>query len=386
MREKRFQVNSLWKMLFALTLLFFLGTPVRAQSSSAQNNKPVQDNDATRPELAQFDQFLNSHMEIAEQLRKNPSLVNDKGFVKNHPVLQTYLQEHPGIREELKENPNAFMRQGDRFDRHEDARDNSVTRGEMAQFNQFLEGHREIAEQIRKDPSLVNNEEFVEHHQALQSYLQDHPGVREEFKTNPNAFMRQEDRFDRHEDARDTDSAHRDYDSARRDDDATRPGNDTARRDNDATRTDNDTARRDNDAARNDENTARRDDDTNRKGQARFNQFAESHREIAEQLRKDPSLVNNKQFVDNHPALQAFLQEQPDVRDQMKTNPNAFMTQENRFDRQEGSGTGDTSRAHLPVLGNSWEATPTLLKKCPRILPWSRSTSMSIATPTFKII
>ena len=33
----------------------------------------------------------------------------------------------------------------------------------------------------------------------------------------------------------------------------------------------------------------------------------DSHPEIAEQLRKNPSLVNNQEFVENHPALQTFL-------------------------------------------------------------------------------
>ena len=328
MKKEQFQVKNLWKVLFALMLLFFLGTPVRAQSST-QDTKPAQDNDMTRRGRTQFNQFLDSHREIAEQLRKDPSLANNKEFVKNHPELQTYLQEHPGIRDELRENPNGFMRQEDRYDRHEDARDDSASRKNMAQFDQFLNGHREIAEQVRKDPSLLNNREFVQHHQALQTYLQDHPEVRDEIKTNPNAFMQQEDRFGRDEDARETYSANRDYDSTRRDDDA---------------------ARRDNDSAHNDHDVTRRDDDAKRKDQDRFNQFAQSHREIAEQLRKDPSLVNNREFVDNHPALQAFMQEQPDIRDEMKANPNAFIAQEVR-DHQEGSGTNDATREHVASFG-----------------------------------
>src|SRR5579863_4522842 len=210
MRKKRIQVKRLLRFFLALTLLFFLGTPVRAQSTPNQDNKSVQDNDSRRSELAQFDQFLDNHGEIAEQVRKDPSLVNNKEFVKNHAALQTHLQEHPGIREELKENPNAFMRQEDRFDRQEDARDNNAARRDMTQFKQFLDGHREMAEQLRKDPSLMDNRDFVQHHQALQTYLRDHPEVREEIKANPKAFMQQEDRFDNGEDAPETDSTRRD--------------------------------------------------------------------------------------------------------------------------------------------------------------------------------
>ncbi|HEV7967081.1 MAG TPA: hypothetical protein VGP19_05900 [Candidatus Acidoferrales bacterium] len=333
MSKKRLHVKHLPALFLALTLSFFLGTTGRAQSTPAPDNRQVQDSDTTRKELARFDQFLDGHREIAEQLRKDPSLVNNKDFVKNHPALQTYLQDHPGIREEIKENPNAFLRQEDRIDRHEEARDNDTSRRNLARFDQFLDGHREIAEQLRKDPSLVNNREFVKSHPALQTYLQENPGVREEIKENPNAFLRQEDRFDRPEEARDTDTA-------RRDNDASRPG-DSARGDNDA--------RRD-DAARRDD-TSRTDNDATRKDMARFDRFADSHREIAEQLRKDPSLVNNKEFVDKHPALQAFLQEQPGVREDLMQNPNAFMRSEDRFDRREDQRGNDTTRGHWASFG-----------------------------------
>ena len=129
----------------------------------------TRDRDTTRPELANFDQFLDSHRETAEQLRKDPSLVNNEQFVKSHPDLQAYLQQHPEVREEVKENPNAFMHQEARYERTEDAtatrstvtRDRDTTRHELANFDQFLDSHRETAEQLRKDPSLVNNEQFV---------------------------------------------------------------------------------------------------------------------------------------------------------------------------------------------------------------------------------
>src|ERR1700686_83690 len=270
-----------------LCLALFVGTPAGAQSVSVQDNKPLQDNDTTRRELAQFDQFMDSHPEIAEQLRKDPSLVNNRDFVANHPALQTFLQEQQGVREEMRENPNAFMRKENRFDRSEDARDRDTSGRERAQFNQFLDSHREIAEQLRKDPSLVNNREFVATHPALQAFLQEQPGVREQIRQNPNAFMQQESRFDRS------------------------------------------------------------DRDTTGSEMEHFDQFMDNLREIAEQLRKDPSLVNNREFVANHPALQTFLQEQPEVREQIRQNPNAFMEHENRNGRSEGGGYGDDNDRHV---------------------------------------
>ena len=276
-----------WLTFSALAISCSLATPVKAQGT-----KPLPDTDTTRQELASFDQFLDSHRETAEQLRKDPSLVNSEEFLKNHPALQTYLQQHPQIREEIKESPETFMRKENGFDRPEYTRDRDTTRRELANFDLFLDSHRETAEQLRKDPSLVNNEQFVKSHPDLQAYLQQHPEVREEVKENPNAFMHQEARYERTEDA-------------------------TATRSN-----------------------VTRDRDTTRGELANFDKFLDSHRETAEQLRKDPSLVNNEQFVKSHPDLQAYLQQHPEVREEVKENPNAFMHQEARYERTE-----DTARS-----------------------------------------
>jgi len=241
----------------------------------------ARDRDVTRGELANMDRFMDSHPEIAEQLRRDPSLVNDQKFVKNHPELQEFLAEHPGVREEYKENPNAFMHREERFDRREDQmRDRDVTRGELANMDRFMDSHPEIAQQLRRDPSLVNDKKFVDNHPDLQQFLAEHPGVREEYKENPNAFMHQEQRFDRREDQL-------------------------------------------------------RDRDVTRGELVNMDRFMDSHPEIAEQLRRDPSLVNDQKFVNNHPELQEFLASHPGVREEYKENPSAFMHQEQRFDRRE---------------------------------------------------
>jgi phage-related protein len=265
-----------------------LVSPATVQSQTM----PPQDRDdsMSRGQLSSFDNFLDSHPEVSEQLRKDPSLVNNEDFVEKHPALQQYLQQHPEIREQISQNPNGVMHQEQRFDRHEDQpRDRDITRGELANMDRFMDSHPEIAEQLRKDPSLVNNREFVENHPALQQFLASHPGVREEYRENPNAFMNREERYDRREDQV-------------------------------------------------------RDRDMTRGELVNMDRFMDSHPEIAEQLRKDPSLVNNKEFVENHPALQQFLASHPGVREEYKENPNAFMHQEQRFDRHEDSNLGRRDR------------------------------------------
>ena len=269
---------------YCLILLTFGGMLVAAPASLRAQTMTAPDRDdvVTRQQLAAFDSFLDSHPEIAEQLRSNQSLVNNEEFVENHGALQQYLQQHPEVREEISQNPNGFMRQERSFDRREDqVRDRDMTRGELVNMDRFLDSHPEIAEQLRKNPSLVNNEEFVENHPAFQQFLANHPGVREEFKENPNAFMNQEQNFDQRE------------------------------------------------------AQATRDRDMTRGELVNMDRFLDSHPEIAEQLRKNPSLVNKKEFVENHPALQQFLTQHPGVREEFKENPNGFMGQVQSFDRSQ---------------------------------------------------
>jgi phage-related protein len=293
-----------WPATPMLAALISLGVPavVHASPAQSQNSQPAQNSDITGQELAQFDQFLDSHREISEQVRQNPSLVNNDQFVKNHPALQSFMQQHPTVREELKENPNAFMHREARYDRQEDR-----MRDERLRFNGFLDSHREIAEQLRKDPKLINDAKYVNEHPELQTYLQQHPEFQEAAKKDPDAFTRADkDRYARH------DNDNRDRDE---------------RRDNDA--------RHDNDNRYNHHDADDRDRDAHRDELANFDRYLDSHRETAEQIRKDPSLVNNDEFVKNHPSLQSYLQQHPGVRTAIKQNPNAFMQQEARYDQNE---------------------------------------------------
>src|SRR5579863_4697336 len=271
--------------------------PAPNSSPSAPNSVPQdRDPDLTRQQLAAFDQFLDAHPELAQQVRKDPSLVNNEEFVENHPDLQRYLQEHPEVREDLRQNPNAVMHQEERYDRREDKKegklDPDVTRRELANMDRFMDSHPEIAEQLRKNPALIDNKDFVHDHPALQEFLANHPGVREEYKENPTQFMAREENFDRRE--------------------------------------------------------GKLDPDVTRRELANMDRFMDSHPEIAEQLRKNPALIDNKDFVQDHPALQEFLASHPGVREEYKENPTQFMAREENFDRREDSrGDHDVTRGEL---------------------------------------
>jgi hypothetical protein len=290
-KTRRMYIPASLASLLTSALLFCVGTAASGQTTPSpvppQPVPPQYDNDTTHRELAGMDRFLDSHPELAEQLRKDPSLINNQEWVNNHPALQEYLEKHPGVREEFKENPNAFMRQENRYDQREERRegDRDTTRRELASMDRFLDSHPELSEQLRKDPSLINNHEWVENHPALQEYLEKHPEVREEFKENPSAFMRQEERYDRREGDRDRDRV-----STGMRDDRNRMG-----------------------------------DPEGRGELTSFGQFLGGHSSVAEQLSKDPSLANNKEYLASHPELGEYLKSHPGMTAQLAQNPQAVM-------------------------------------------------------------
>src|ERR1700723_2361153 len=296
MKQSHFHLKT-WPAVSALTGFLCLGTPVIAQSASAQNTPALQGDDATRQELANFNQFLDSHPELSDQLRKDPSLVNNDDYVKQHPALQTYLQDHPAVRQQIKNDPNAFMREETRFDRHEDDRDRDrdIKRQELARFDQFLDTHRETAEQLRKDPSLVDNEEFVRSHPARQTYLREHPELREQIKSNPNGFMQQEARYARYD---------------------------------------------------NRENGMDRDAMSHRQA-ASFGEFLGGHSEISRRLSEDPTLAKNQEYLENHPELQQYLSSHPDVNKELMANPQSFVKSAQQFSTTSNTTTAPAMKTPM---------------------------------------
>ncbi len=300
-----------------MTLLCF-PCPTHAQSSAPQDRQATQGDDITHRDLARFDQFLDSHREIADQLRKTPSLIDNPQFLQSHPELNAYLQEHPSVKQEISQQPGTFMRLEDMYSRDASLRDRDAgsqdrdagrgdvanrndDRGDVANFDRFLDGHREIAEQVRKDPSLLDNRDFVRDHPALQTYFQQNPAVRDQLRQDPNAFMRQQDAYDRDSNMRDRDAG--------------------------------------------------ADRDAYRRDAANFDRFLDGHREIAEQVRKDPSLLDNRDFVRDHPALQTYFQQNPGVRDQLRQDPNAFMRQQDAYDHDSNMRDRDPMRDHMADFG-----------------------------------
>jgi hypothetical protein len=149
-----------------------------------------------------------------------------------------------------------------------------ITRGEVARFDRgYLDEHPEVARALARDPGLVDNRQFCANHPGLGEYLLAHPGIRTELKRYPNRFMTDEWRQERW----------------------LVPGGP--------------------------------------RPLANTDRYLDRHPEVAQQINANPRLIDNRQYVDNHPGLHEFLENHPEARRDWKSHPYRFINREDRYGR-----------------------------------------------------
>jgi phage-related protein len=163
----------------------FLATVAVAVSLAIPLAMRAADLDATRPEVHQFDAFLNPHPALGSELTHNPALVKDPAFLKKHPELEQFLRTHGQIRQELNENPSGFMSKVDAY------------RRQVAEFDQFLKTHPNIQRDLSANPRLAEDGSYLSKHPQLKQFLDSHGGVRAELQADPTTFMSREKGYQR---------------------------------------------------------------------------------------------------------------------------------------------------------------------------------------------
>jgi phage-related protein len=128
---------------------------------------------------------------MAEDIRKDPSLLTNKAFVSSHPQLTEFLDTHAGVAKEIQANPAAFVKDEEYWQKQSVSEREASTKS----FGNYLETHPDVAKQLRKDPSLASNPAYLANHPELKQYLEDHLGVREEIHNNPKALFQREGRY-----------------------------------------------------------------------------------------------------------------------------------------------------------------------------------------------
>ncbi len=158
--------------------------------------------------------------------------------------------------------------------------DKDITRSEMEKFDRFLDEDPKIAKEISKNPSLVDNQQYVNSHRSLAAFLQNHPKIREELRENPQAFMEREKRFQ---------------------------------------------------SAEGPEPVGPITEEELKN----FDRFLDSHPQIATDVQKNPRLVDDQNYLNNHHELKEWLSHHQSVRDELKANPQAFIAREQTREKHE---------------------------------------------------
>jgi hypothetical protein len=216
------------------------------------------DSPAARHELQSFKQFLANHPWIANKLRENPSLANDKGFQHHSPELPQFLNAHPFVQSNFKIDANGVMSRVQQSDLG--SPNNHLNYQEMRNFKHFLSIHPWIADKLRQKPSLANDKGFLNGAHELPEFLNAHPYVQAQIRADASGVMRRVQELPP---------------------DEPRPG-------------------------------------AHSSDYEALKLFMDNHKWIAEKLKDDPSRATNKDFLKDSRELRQFLEAHPYLQEQFK--------------------------------------------------------------------
>lgn len=150
----------------------------------------------------------------------------------------------------------------------------NATQQDVASFNRFLSEHPDVEKQLKANPYLINDPNFMSTQPALRAFLEDHPHVRGQLQQSPIDFVRRE---------------------------GSAGGTSTNRG-----------APDDSSATENEREVGRMDE------------FLDEHRGIEQQLELNPSLISDSSYLAQHHDLQVFLNAHPQARQEFVANPGTF--------------------------------------------------------------
>ncbi len=146
-----------------------------------------------------FNNFLNTHPQIASDLSIHPRFVNDPHYLEDHPELRQYFANNPGVARAIKSDPFGFMssqgsygwQRGNRTGWYQGWHRNWYP-NQRSNFNTFLGQHPGMAQELYEHPNYVHDRDWLRRHPEAQQYFNKHPGVSDEFRRNPHEWVSHE--------------------------------------------------------------------------------------------------------------------------------------------------------------------------------------------------
>ena len=149
-------------------------------------------------DLRSFQDYLDSHDDIAQKLSRNPDLLNNRRFIQSHDSLNDWLESHPDAAQALQSDPQRYLERG-RYSsqRGEDYYQRGENREALARMNErdlrsfenFLDNNPETARRLYENPDLINDRQFVRRQDSLNDWLANHPDGAEALRANPHKFL-----------------------------------------------------------------------------------------------------------------------------------------------------------------------------------------------------
>ena len=166
--------------------------------------------------------------------------------------------------------------------------DNDVTRSELQNFDAYLDKHLDVRADLSRNPNLIDDAAYLNRHPHLKNFLKHHPNTRRELKENPAGFMQRE----------------------------------KAREKSEA-------------------GEVPRTSDITQSELRNWDAYLDKHKDVERDLSRNPNLIDDSAYLNNHPHLKAFLEQHPNTRRELKENPKAFMSRERGYEKK-----GERDRKH----------------------------------------
>src|SRR2546426_6952502 len=188
------QLKNLVSVSFALAgvlSLLLLGATARAdrdyEREGRRSGPPLSER-----ALRSFDTFLDSHWETADELYRDPELVNNDRFLRGHSDLRDWLDNHQDAAQAIQADPRGAIWHERTAGRGEEERrpaSTQISERDLRSFEDYLNAHDETAQELYRNPDLINDRQFVREHRALHDWLEDHQEAAATIQANPQKFL-----------------------------------------------------------------------------------------------------------------------------------------------------------------------------------------------------
>jgi len=143
-------------------------------------------------DLRSFEAYLDSHWETAQELYRDPDLINNRPYVGKHRALKKWLADHSTAAREIRANPRAFLwrQRGARgHAEHRPPSSGRISERDLRSFEAYLDSDWQTANLLYQNPALINDRRFVRDHSALQDWMEDHSETAAVIQANPDKFL-----------------------------------------------------------------------------------------------------------------------------------------------------------------------------------------------------